>query len=211
MNELLTLLLLGCGGHARSCIDVIESEGRYRIVGLVGQAHEVGKVVLGYPVLGSDEDIDRLGQLTCQALVTIGQIKSPDSRINLFERLSASGWSLPAIISPFAHVSSHATIGAGTVVMHGAVVNAGARIGRNCIINSQALIEHDCNLGDHCHIATGAILNGGVSVGNASFIGSGTFVRQSTIIGNRCVIGMGQVVFKNCANESRVPAWVSEA
>ena len=211
MNELLPLLLLGCGGHARSCIDVIESEGRYRIVGLVGQAHEVGKVVLGYPVLGSDKDIDRLGQLTRQALVTVGQIKSPDSRINLFERLTASGWSLPAIISPFAHVSSHATIGAGTVVMHGAIVNAGARVGRNCIINSQALIEHDCNLGDHCHIATGAILNGEVSVGNASFIGSGTFVRQSTIIGNRCVIGMGQMVFKNCANESRVPAWVSEA
>lgn len=211
MNEPLPLLLLGCGGHARSCIDVIEREGRFRIVGLVGQPHEVGKEVLGYPVLGSDEDIDRLAQLTGQALVTVGQIKSHDLRKALFERLTASGWSLPAIISPFAHVSSHATIGFGTVVMHGAIVNAGARVGRNCIINSRALIEHDCNVGDHSHIATGAILNGEVSVGNASFIGSGTVVRQSTVIGHHCVIGMGQMVFKNCANESRVPAWGSEA
>jgi sugar O-acyltransferase (sialic acid O-acetyltransferase NeuD family) len=211
MNEPLPLLLLGCGGHARSCIDVIEREGRFRIVGLVGQAHEVGKDVLGYPVLGGDEDIDRLGQLTRQALVTVGQIKSPDLRKALFERLTAGGWSLPAIISPFAHVSSHATIGEGTVLMHGAIVNAGARVGRNCIVNNGALIEHDCNVGDHCHIATGAILNGEVSVGNASFIGSGTVVRQGTIIGNHCVIGMGQMVFKHCADKSRFPAWGSEA
>lgn len=210
MNELLPLLLLGCGGHARSCIDVIERESRFRIVGLVGQVHEVDKEVLGYPVLGSDEDIDRLGQLARHALVTVGQIKSPDLRKGLFEMLTAGGWSLPTIISPFAHVSANATIGAGTVVMHGAIVNAGARIGHNCIVNSRALIEHDCNVGDHCHIATGAILNGEVSVGNASFIGSGTVVRQRTIIGYNCVIGMGQMVFKNCADESQVPAWESK-
>lgn len=210
MNEPLTLLLLGCGGHARSCIDVIECEGRFRIVGLVGRAHEVGKEVLGYPVLGGDEDLDRLAKLARHALVTVGQIKSPDVRRDLFERLVVGGWSLPPIISPFAHVSSHATIEAGTVVMHGAIVNAGARVGRNCIINSRALIEHDCKVGDHCHIATGAILNGEVTVSSASFIGSGTVVRQGTVVGERCVIGMGQTVLKHCADESRIPAWGSE-
>ena len=122
MNEQLPLLLFGCGGHARSCIDVIEREGRFRLAGLVGQAHEVGMEVLGYPIIGSDEDIDRLGELARHALVTVGHIKSPDVRIDLYEKLIASGWTLPVIISPFAHVSSHATIEAGTVVMHGAIV-----------------------------------------------------------------------------------------
>jgi sugar O-acyltransferase (sialic acid O-acetyltransferase NeuD family) len=211
VNEPLSLLLFGCGGHARSCIDVIECESRFRIAGLVGKMHEVGKEVFGYQVLGSDEDMHRLRKFAGHALVTVGQIKSHDVRMELFNRLIASGWSLPTIVSPFAHVSSHATIGEGTVVMHGAVVNAGARVGRNCIVNSQALIEHDCNVGDHCHIATGAILNGEVSVGSASFVGSGTIVRQETVIGQRCVIGMGQTVLKHCADESRIPAWGSKA
>ena len=36
------LVLIGAGGHARSCIDVIEQEGKYEICGLVGLSQEVG-------------------------------------------------------------------------------------------------------------------------------------------------------------------------
>jgi len=189
---------------------VIEREGRYQIAGLVGHAHEVGKEVLGYPVLGTDEDIDRLAKIARNVLVTVGQIKSPDIRIALFERLANGGWNMPVIISPYAYLASCATIEEGTVVMHGAIINAGTRIGRNCIINSRVLVEHDCDVGDHCHIATAAVLNGGVTVGEASFIGSGTVVKQGLVIGQKCVIGMGQTVLQNHANGSRVPAWDSD-
>ena len=30
------LLLIGCGGHARSLIDVVETSGRWHVLGLVG-------------------------------------------------------------------------------------------------------------------------------------------------------------------------------
>ena len=73
--------------------------------------------------------------------------------------------SFPCSSRPHAHVSRHATLGAGTIVMHGAVVNAGAVVGRNCIINSQSLVEHDAVIGDHCHIATAAAINSGVRIG----------------------------------------------
>ena len=55
-----TILLIGAGGHARACIDVIEQEGRFNIAGLVGLPHEVGSRVLGYPVLGSDIELPDL-------------------------------------------------------------------------------------------------------------------------------------------------------
>ena len=194
MSKQLPLLLFGCGGHARACIDVIESEGRFRIAGLVGHVHEVGKSILGYQVLDSDEDLDRLGRFAEHALVAVGQIKSPKVRMGLFNRLIGGGWNLPAIVSPFARLSSHATIGDGTVVMHGAIVNAGAYVGRNCIVNSKALIEHDCNVGDHCHIATGAILNGAVELGAGSFIGSGVVVRQLTEFPKNTFVEMGEIV-----------------
>ena len=50
-------LLIGCGGHARSLIDVVESSSRWHVLGLVGLPEQVGEEVLGYPVLGCDEDL----------------------------------------------------------------------------------------------------------------------------------------------------------
>jgi sugar O-acyltransferase (sialic acid O-acetyltransferase NeuD family) len=200
------ILLVGAGGHARACIDVIEQEGRFTVAGLVGLPHEVGTRMLGYPVLGTDADLPILLGEHVHVLVTVGQIKTPESRMHLFELLEQNGCDLPVVVSPRAYVSPRATVGAGTIVMHGAVVNAGAVVGRNCIINSQSLIEHDVVIADHCHIATAAIINGGVNVGEGTFIGSGSCVRQGTKIGERCLIGMGQQVLADCETGTCMPS-----
>lgn len=199
------ILLLGAGGHARACIDVIEQENRFTVGGLLGLPDEVGTEVFGYPVIGSDSDIESVMNDYRYALVTVGQIKSPDLRISLFERLEKNGCEMPVIISPRAYVSSHAVIQPGTIVMHGAIVNSAVRIGKNCIINSLALIEHDSEVRDHCHISTSASLNSGVRVGAGTFVGSNTSVRQGIEIGERCVIGMGQTVVANCQAGHRLP------
>lgn len=199
------ILLVGAGGHSHVCIDVIEQEGRYAVAGLIGTPEEIGTKIMGYSVLGSDEDLSKLIDEFSHALVTIGQIKNPEPRMRLFDLLQRAGYTLPTIVSPRAYVSPHATVGAGTVVVHGAVVNAGAVVGCNCIINSQSLIEHDAVIADHCHIATAAQVNGGVRVGYGTFVGSGSCLRQSVEIGERCVIGMGQSVIKNCESGARVP------
>ena len=199
------LLVLGAGGHAAACIDVIEQHGGYNIVGLVGAAAEVGKRHLGYEVLGTEEQLPALFERCPRALIGVGQIKTPDVRIRLFELLQRLQFSLPSIVSPRAHVSRHASLGAGSIVMHGAVVNAGARVGANCIVNSLALVEHDVVVGDHCHVATGAIINGGASLGAGTFLGSRSTIRQQLQIGARCVIGMGQAVLTDCPDNSHLP------
>ena len=48
------IILVGAGGHARSCIDVIEQSGSHDIAGLVALPNEVGSQTLGYEVLGTD-------------------------------------------------------------------------------------------------------------------------------------------------------------
>ncbi len=199
------LLLLGAGGHARACIDVIEQDGRFEVAGMTGLPQEVGTTVLGYPVVGTDHDLPALLRKHKYAIVAVGQIKSADLRMALFSKLVQSGCNLPAIVSPRAHVSRHAALGAGSIVMHGAIVNAGATVGRNCIVNSIALIEHDTVIEDHCHIATAAAVNSGVRVGAETFVGSNACVRQGTRIGKNCVIGMGQRVLADCAAGTWMP------
>lgn len=199
------LLLLGAGGHARVCIDVIEQTGSFSILGLTGLAGEVGSRLLGHLVTGTDADIEWLLGPVGRGVVAIGQIKTAEPRMRLFRLLEARGRVAPAIVSPRAYVSPHATIGEGSLVVHGAVVNAGARVGRNCIVNSQALIEHDAVIADHCHISTGVTLNSGVRVGEGTFVGSNSSVRQGISIGAGCMVGMAQTVLKDCEDGAWLP------
>lgn len=201
-----SILLLGAGGHARACIDVIEQEGRFAVGGLMGLHHEVGTQILGYPVLGTDADLPAMLGDYAHALITVGQIKTPDLRMRLFDLLLQNDCEMPVIVSPHAYVSPHATLGAGTIVMHGAIVNACAAVGRNCIINSQSLVEHDVVIADHCHIATAAAINSGVQIGVGTFIGSNSCVRQCIKIGERSLIGMGQRVLADCQPGTHIPA-----
>jgi len=176
------IVLVGGGGHCRACIDIIEQEGRFSIAGIVDVPEKRLQNVLGYPIIGSDTDLAELIKMYRNVLITLGHIKSPARRMELYNDLIRMGACFPVIKSPFAYVSSHAHVAEGTVVMHHVLINAGASVGRNCIINSKALLEHDAVIGDHCHISTGAVVNGGVKIGCGSFLGSNAVVQESTSI-----------------------------
>lgn len=171
------LILIGGGGHCAACIDVIEQEDKFEIAGIVDKDIARG-ALLGYPILGSDDDLCELRASCDCALITIGQIKSPSIRTRLFENAKSLGFILPTIISPRAYVSRHALIGEGTIIMHDALVNARATIGCNCIINTKALVEHDAVVGDNCHISTAAIINGGTVVRKGTFVGSNAVTKE---------------------------------
>ncbi len=197
------MILIGAGGHARACMEVIEQEGKYQIAGLVGMPEEMRSQHLGYTVIATDDALPELAKEYRCALITVGMVGPADKRIHLYRQAAQAGFLLPHIIAPTAHVSRHATIGAGTIVMHGAIVNAGARVGSNCIVNSRALIEHDATVEDHCHISTGAILNGSVTIGAGSFVGSGSVVKDGLRLGKCCLVGMGLSVRHNQADHAR--------
>lgn len=176
------IILIGGGGHCKSCIDVIEQEGRFTIAGIVDVPEKKQHNVLDYPVIGTDADLVELIKSFPNVLITLGQIKSPARRMELFNDLMQMGARFPVIKSPLAYVSPHAQVSEGTIVMHHALINAGASVGRNCIINTKALVEHDAIIEDHCHISTGAVVNGGVTIGSGSFFGSGAVSKEYTSI-----------------------------
>jgi sugar O-acyltransferase (sialic acid O-acetyltransferase NeuD family) len=196
------LVLFGGGGHCKSCIDVIEQEGNYKIAGIADIPEKLHSRLLGYEVFATDNDIPQLIKRYRYFLITIGQIRSPQQRIDLFKILKKKGAKFPVIISPLAHVSKHATVEEGTIVLHHALVNADARIGKNSIINSKALIEHDAYIADHCHISTGASINGGAMILEGSFIGSNAVIRENIQIGKYSKVSAGSLVMKDVPPES---------
>ena len=188
------LLLIGCGGHARSLIDLVETTHQWHIHGLVGLPEQVGSEVLGYSVVGTDAQLPALREQCGSAVLAMGQLPDPKPRQRLATLLDKYCFHIPSLISPNAHISRHSLIGNGTVVGHGAIVNAAAKVGDHCILNTNAVIEHDAWIGDHCHISTGALINGNVSVGHGSFVGSGAMLREGLDIPSGSVISAGKRV-----------------
>ena len=180
------LILIGGGGHCKAVIDVAETAG-YTILGILDIPENVGKNVLAYKIIGTDEDIPFYVD-KADFIVTVGFIKSPELRIKIHRRVIESGGRLATIIASTAHVSQYATIREGTVVMHHAVINACALVGFGCIINTFCNIEHDVQIGDYCHISTGVMINGNCKVGANTFIGS-----QSVMVNGMSAPGNGSV------------------
>jgi sugar O-acyltransferase (sialic acid O-acetyltransferase NeuD family) len=186
------LILIGGGGHCKSIIDVAESAG-YTILGILDRPEEVGKRVLGYEVIGTDDDMVKYAD-KADFIVAVGQIKSPNLRIKLHKMLADAHCHIATIVAATAHVSKYAQLGEGTVIMHHAFVNADARIGKGCIINTASIIEHEATVGDYCHVSTGATINGGASIGQCTFVGSQSVVNQCVTIGDKIIIGAGSAV-----------------
>lgn len=195
------IILFGAGGHCVSCIDVIEKEKKYKIIGLVDKKKLKN---IKYKIICRDKNFNNIISKSKNALITVGQIKEIKKRINLFNEAKKAGFTFPKIVSPLAYVSKNAVIGEGSIIMHGAIINAGAIVGKNCIINSFALIEHDVNVGDHCHVSTRATLNGGVELGRNSFVGSHSVIRQKIKIGEDSFINANLFINKNLEKNSSI-------
>ena len=188
------IILIGAGGHCKSCIDVIETEKKYKIIKIFDKNKKI-KRLLNYQVFWEKYLNNFLKKN--YAFVTVGQIKNREIRYNLFKKLKKYGFKIPKIISPYAYVSKHAHIGEGSIVMHNAVINAGAKIGKNCIINTSSLIDHDAIIGDHTHISTKAVINGGTKIGSKVFFGSSSVTKQNIIIKNNSLISANKFIKKN--------------
>ncbi len=186
------LLLIGCGGHAKSIIDVVENTKDWKIAGLIGLKKEIGKEIKGYKVIGTDENINSFRNSFDFAFIGIGSIKDQTKRENIFQNLLENEYEIPIFISKNAYVSVNALIGEGTFISHGAIINTFAKVGSNCIINSKVLLEHDVEIGDNCHISTGVIINGGCKIGNNTFIGSGSILRENIEIPSNTIISAGK-------------------
>ena len=195
------IILIGSGGHANSCIDVIHSINKYKISGYVDD--KINDICpLKY--LGNDKDLTKLRKTYENAFIGIGFIKSPKIRIKLIKILDINLYKVPTLISSRSYLAKKSKIRSGTIVHHNCLVNANVSIGKFNIINTNALIEHDVTIGENNHISTGVIVNGNTKIGNNNFIGSGTIIYNNIIIGNNCTIAAGSIIKKNLLSNTFV-------
>lgn len=130
------LVLIGGGGHCKSCIDVIESIDEWQIIGILDKNSDGQGEMFGYLVLGGDDLIDEFVRKGYYFLITVGQLTTPVIRGRLFEKLENRQALIATITSANAYVSKYTKIGQGSSIHHFTVINANASIEDNCIINT---------------------------------------------------------------------------
>lgn len=198
MNKQLGLekiFVFGASGHAKVVIDIVERQGLYQIAFLVDDDQKLkGTDLYGYQIVGGKADLLlHREQLSC-GIVAIG---SNAARIKVAAWLGKNGFCLVSAVHPSAQLARGVTVGAGSAVMAGAVLNADTIIGSNAIINTRASIDHDCIIGDGVHVAPGATLCGTVKVGAGSFVCAGTTVIPNLCLGENVIVGAGSTVIRD--------------
>lgn len=184
------IALLGASGHGKVVADLALVSG-WESISFFDDAWPACANNGRWPVCGDTNMLLNNLDDYDGAIVSIGD---GNIRWQKHRLLQDAGARLITLIHPAAIVSPYATIGQGSVVMAGAVINVDTNIGEACIINTGATVDHDCRLGNAVHICPGANLSGGVKVGPYSWIGVGAAVKQYVCIGDTVTAGAGAVV-----------------
>ena len=82
-----SIILLGNGGHCKSCIDVIENSDEFQIKGIITNEKDFSESFMNYKILGNDAAISSCFDSVDFGLVAVGQIKSASKRVLLFDLL----------------------------------------------------------------------------------------------------------------------------
>ena len=203
------IVLLGGGGHAKMCIDILRQMGGYEIVGILDRLLPVGSNVFGVPVVGTDSDENLAAQFEAgvrHAVNAVGASLRHELRAKIHERLVGVGFALPNLIHPTAAVEPSVEMGDGNQIMANATIGSAVVLGDNCIVNSGSVVCHDSVLEDHVHIAPGSTLAGGVTVGENTLIGMGVTVFLGVTIGSEVRVTNGKHVFNDIADGTIVKA-----
>ncbi|MCT0201797.1 MULTISPECIES: acetyltransferase [Synechococcaceae] len=193
--EILPVLLIGAGGHARSVLAMLLRHRGFTPVGLIDSFQPQGPGLDGVPIIGTEADVPALcEQLRVRHLMVA--IGDNTQREAMAQRLAAScpNAVFPALIDPTAVVATGVRIGAGVVLLAQAHVGPGSELGDGVLLNTMASLDHDTQVGSFASLAPGVITGGRVILGPRSFLGLGVQLLQGVHVGADTVVGAGSLV-----------------
>jgi UDP-N-acetylbacillosamine N-acetyltransferase len=180
------LVIYGCGGHARSVVDVVLANASYDSVCFVDDNAKEDETIFDIKVLRS-----WTGETT-DHFIAIG-----DNKLRKIKHLELDENNLVSIISKTAHIGHRADIGKGVFIGNFCHIGPEAVIGKNSIINNGAVVEHEVRIGEHSHIGPNTTISGRCTIGELVFVGVGGTIKDYINICSNVTIGAGATVVNN--------------
>lgn len=199
------IVIIGAGGHAKVIIDIILQRKKnlndnLLVKGILDDSfnEKEKKDLFGISIIGKINKILELSS-NVHYIIAIGNNSIRKKISQNYKDIKYM-----TLIHPKAIIAENVTIGEGTVVMAGVVINSYTKIGKHCILNTGSIIEHDNLIEDYVHVSPNATLCGEVFIGKESWIGAGGIIIQRIKIEEQSIIGAGSVVIKNVKKMSKI-------
>jgi sugar O-acyltransferase (sialic acid O-acetyltransferase NeuD family) len=188
------VVVYGAGGHGKVVADVVLAMGAHEIVGFVDDRAGAARTVLGMPLLGGGDWLEREGDVAVALAIGSNQARKAAA-----ERCLACGATLLTAVHPRATIAPSARLERGVVVMAGAVINPDAVVGEGAIVNTGAVVEHDVVLGPFALLSPNATTGGAARIGALAHVGLSATVLPGVSVGANVVVGAGAVVIRDVA------------
>lgn len=192
------IVVIGSSGHAKVIIDIVEREGKYKIVGFLDKYRAVGEQTLGYTVLGQEKDLLKIAKThSLKGLIVAIGDNFIRSKVATYLMDVCPTLSFVSAIHPKASIAKDVSIGEGTVIMAGVTVNPCCSIGRFCILNTVSSLDHDSSMEDFSSLAPRVTTGGNCKIGKYTAVSIGAILLHGVVIGEHTVIGAGATVLGN--------------
>jgi len=195
------VIIFGASQHAKYTIDIIEKQGKYVIEGILDSKRPKGDFFEGYEILGTDEDLTQISNLTSVNLgiVAVGDNFIRGKIVKKIEGLDL-GFRFISAVHPSVILGKNSLIKDGTLIMAGVVISNDVIIGENNFLATNCSVDHDSKLSDMVSVSAGATVGGGVIIEEFTAIALGASVIHGVSIGSHSVIGAGSVVVRDVPN-----------
>ena len=202
-NAKLKVFVVGSRGHFKVVVDTIEKEGKYVVAGLIDDFRPTSDISFGYPIIGKVEDLPALSkEHECtRVFVAVGDNWLRHLVVERIIKILPD----PEFIStihPSAYTARGVSLGQGTIMMPGAIVNADCIVGDFCFVYTNASLDHDSVMGDFSSLAPGATTGGNVNIGAFTAIAVGAKIINERTIGEHTVVGAGAAVVEDVPDHS---------
>ena len=184
------LMIIGASGHGKVVADIAKQCGYTKISFL--DDNQNLKECLEYPVVGTTSCYNIYTDNDFFVAIGNGKIRE-----RVYNELLNNKLRVVTLIHPNATIASHVSIGIGTGVMAGTIINPSCEIGVGCIVNTGSTIDHDNKIGNFSHISIGSHLAGNVTIGKQTWVCAGAVIKNNISVCENCIIGAGAVVVKD--------------
>lgn len=195
-----TLIIFGSGPHAKMCLNEFLKNFKFKNVYFFNNKSEHNELKFlnkKLEIIKKYEFLKKKINKSSYFFLGIGDNLKRKKVLNeTLNKLGKLNWL--SLVSKEAIVDKTVKIGAGTVIMPGAIVNFQSRIGDHCILNTKCSIDHDCFLENFVNISPGVNVAGNVLIKENARIGIGASIKDNLKIAENVSIGANSFVNKNC-------------
>lgn len=192
------IAILGTGGFARELATLVQDINKvkltFELVGFVDGTLPKGHIVNGYPVIGSDEEInetnDRIG-----LVLAFG---NPQLKEKVRKQFTNPLVYFPTLIHPSVLIGDNrfVEIGQGCIICAACIITTNIIIKDFVTLNLQCTVGHDTTINEYSAFMPTCNISGEVEIGKGVYCGTGVKIINQTSVGDYTIVGAGAVVTK---------------